>query len=61
MQNYGEFIQICVLQEFREKKLKSKKKIANETKKIESANLAKVGSGYCRDKTKNCHDKEMNK
>ena len=48
MSNYGLFTQICVLQEFREKKLKSKKKQQMELKMRAVANLARAGSADCR-------------
>ena len=48
MPNYGVFTQICVLQEFREKKLKSKKKQQMGLKMRAAADLVKVGSANCR-------------
>ena len=53
MQNHRVFTQICVLQEFREKKQKSARKT---TKK-----MAKVGNSECRDKFHYCRHKTQGK
>ena len=68
MPNYGVFTQICVLQEFRDKKQKIKKKqqiwLKNESSskfgvKMRAAiKLAEAGSVECRDIQWLCHDKE---
>ena len=61
MHNYIIFTQIYVLQEFREKKQKSKKKQQIILKMKAVADLAMVGSNHYCDKAKNCHNKEMSK
>ena len=47
MPNYGVFTQICVLREFREKNLKSKKKQQMGLKMRLAADLAKAGNADC--------------
>ena len=62
MLNYGVFTQICVSQEFREKKLKSKKKQQMGLKMRVAIELAKAGSVDCLTtmlwwpRQKECHD-----
>ena len=48
MPNYGVFTEICVLQEFKEKKLKSNKMQQIGLKIRAAADLAKAGSVECR-------------
>ena len=66
MPNYGVFTQICVLQEFRENKLKRKKKQQMGLKMRVVVDLAKASSANCRNSVatilrgkwqKECRDK----